>query len=120
MSDFDAQVMNSVKKYMNIDLVIKEIKEICIKDVKQNIEIQSPELFINFNEIYKELTLMMKNFEKTINTIEKKVKKLVESSTLTNDVYQIRDEMKVIKSKLNKLSINFKNFSKIGELLSEE
>lgn len=85
---------------------VEGIKNEVMKDVEKNIKDLSPELLTNFNMIYQELTGMMKDFRVTVNSIEKKSKKLFESSTLTEDVYKMRDEV-------NKMKEATKYFDKI-------
>jgi len=112
--------------FSHIDIVKKrkEFVEGVTKEVLESINEKltemTPDLMTDFNCIYQELTRMMKDFQKTINAIENKTKKLIESSSLTQDVYSIRDEMKVIKKKLDKLNSGLKGFSRLSEVISEE
>jgi hypothetical protein len=74
------------------------------KYIKEN----NPDLLTNFNLLYQEFSVMTKDFQKTILTIEKKLKKLIESSSLCEDVLYVRDELKVVKKKLDKLNSGIK------------
>jgi|HubBroStandDraft_2_1064218.scaffolds.fasta_scaffold00031_4 predicted nuclease with TOPRIM domain len=98
------------------DSVHKEVLEKLEKNIKE----MTPELLCSYNSVYQELTTMIKDFDKQIKSTEKKTKKLFESSTLTEDIYKMRDEMKVIKKKLDKLNSGLKNFSRLSDAMTEE
>lgn len=114
------EIMTIVKKYMNIDGIIYDVKKQALNDIQEVLNSQRPEILVDFNIIYQELTLMMNEFKKTVLDIEKKTKKLFESSTLTEDVYKMRDEMKVIKKKLDKVNKGFKVFAHLANLTEKE
>jgi len=99
---------------------VESIKNEVIKEASKNIQELNPDLMINYNIIYQEISMLMKDFEKTVHTVEKKVKKLFESSTLAEDVYKMRDDMIKIKKKLDKINNGFKGFSKMSAILEEE
>ncbi len=116
----EQEIMKIVKKYMNIDGIVYDVKKQALHDMQEVLNSQRPEILIDFNIIYKELTMMMNEFRKTVNEVEKKTKKLFESSTLTEDVYKMRDEMKVIKKKLDKVNRGFKMFAKFANFTDLE
>src|SRR5580692_6656949 len=91
-----------------------------LEKLEKNIKEMTPELLCSYNSVYQELTTMIKDFDKQIKSTEKKTKKLFESSTLTEDIYKMRDEMKVIKKKLDKLNSGLKNFSRLSDAMTEE
>jgi hypothetical protein len=68
--------------------------------VKEN----NPDLLVNFNILYQNLTIEMKHMQDVVNNIEKKAKKVFESSSLCEDVYSMRDELKVLKKKMDKFN----------------
>lgn len=107
-------ILKSRKEFVNS--IQNEIRDNIDHYIKQN----NPDLLINFNIIYQEISRMVKDFEKTINSIERKTKKLFESSSLTEDVYKMRDEMKSIKKKIDRLNSGLKKFSTLGASLDEE
>lgn len=87
--------------------------------IEQNLREMKPDLLVNFVDTYKQITSMMKEFEKTIKYIENKTKKLFESSSLAEDVFKMRDEMKVLKKKLDKLNSGLKGLSKLSNVFEE-
>jgi len=76
--------------------------------IDDHIREKSPDLLVNFNQLYQELSLNMKHYDKQFASIEKKCKKVFESSSLTEDVYKMRDEMKEIKKTLAKFQTTMK------------
>ena len=105
---------------VDFDTLAAQVYEDTVNKVESHLKTLTPDLLVNFNTVYQELTRMMKDFQKTINEIEKKTKKLFESSSLTEDVYKMRDEMKNIKKKLDKLNAGFRNFSKLSSAIEED
>jgi hypothetical protein len=99
------------------DSIADQIFEDVNDRIKKNIESMTPDLLVNFNELYIKLTDIIKTQQKVIHDIEKKFKSIIQSSCLTEDVYKIRDEMKVIKKKIDEVNLGFKNFAKCGEIL---
>jgi len=104
---------------VNFGRIEREITLNIITKVNEHLKNQNPDLLLNFNEMYKELTLMMKEFKNQISVTDKKLKKVFESSSLTEDVYKIRDEMKVIKKKLDRLNAGFRGFNKLSKALDD-
>lgn len=100
--------------------IANEIFEEVSSRINRNIESLTPDLLTNYTMTHQEITIQMKQFEKTINMVEQKCKKLFESSSLTQDVYSLRDEMKVIKKKLDKLNSGLKGISKLQEALKDD
>lgn len=106
-------------KVFDPHILATQIYEDVSNKIQCNIRELTPELLINFNDLYKEISLMFGSITKTLENIEKKSKKLFESSSLTQDVYNMRDEMKVIKKKLDKLNNGLKGFAKLQESLKD-
>lgn len=108
ISAFDPHAL-SEQIYQDVnDRVMTNLKEI------------RPDLLVNFNILYQDTSIQIKEIQKISDTIEKKSKKLFESSSLTEDVFKIRDEMKVLKKKLDKLNHGFKSFSKLSVCIEED
>lgn len=75
-----------------------------ISKIDSHIKNNSPDLLVNFNMLYQDLTHTLKAQQVVISNIEKKAKKVFDSSSLAEDVYKLRDEMKAIKKKLDKFN----------------
>jgi len=88
---------------LKIEICEHVYKEL-INKIDNHIRDKNPELLTNFNTLYQNLTIEMKSFQTTIAHIEKKSKKLFESSSLCEDVYSLRDEVKVLKKKMDKFN----------------
>lgn len=99
-----------------VEGVTKEVLE----NINNNIKDLTPDLMVNFNMVYRELTTMIKNHDKTVQSLERKSKKLFESSNLTEDVYKVRDEVKLLKKKIDKLNSGLKGFARLGDLIADE
>jgi septation ring formation regulator EzrA len=97
--------MDIVKKRKEF---VQGVYEDVMKQIENRLKEMTPDLLTNFNMLYQELTQNMNEFQKTINVIEKKSKKVFESSTLCEDVYKMRDEMKAMKKKLDKFNSGIK------------
>lgn len=112
--------------FTHIDIVkkrkeyVEDVTKNVLENINNNLKDLSPELMINFNMVYKELTTMIKEHDKIVKSLEKKSKKLFESSTLTEDVYTVRDEVKLLKKKIDKLNSGLKGFARLGDLISED
>jgi len=112
--------------FSHIDIVksrrefVEKIKLEVLETVMGKIKEMTPDLLVNYVDTYKQLTFMINEFDKTIKTIEKKSKKLFESSSLTEDVYKMRDEMKALRKKIDRLNAGLKGFSRISNVLDED
>lgn len=84
------EVQKSLKKY-------EEKQQSEIKELKKLITDKDPGLLKDYSKIHEEICKRSEEFDKKIKLIDTKLKKLVESSTLCEDVYGLRDEMKELK-----------------------
>lgn len=82
--------------------VLAKIEE-NLKKLDNPLIIEFQDLVSNFNELYKETQILLKNHDKTIDSIEKKSKKLFNSSSLAEDVFKLKDDIKSYEKKLDKL-----------------
>lgn len=92
-------IYNEVYDYM------KSEKEKMFTQIEKYRKENSPELLEDFRTMYQELTILTKSIEVSFNEIKIKSKKVFDSSTLCEDVFKIKDELKEIKRtnlKLNK------------------
>lgn len=92
-----------------------ELEERILKRVKEELKAQiryeilddihqiEPDLMINFQETYKETTQMIKQFQSDFLHIHKKMNKVVNSPSLYQDVYRMRDEIIEIKKLLHNI-----------------
>ncbi len=87
-----------------IDDFYKLITQKIIEDVYEKIKENDPSILINFEECYKETTLLINSMKDDFNSLSKKMKKIIDSSSLYDDVYKMRDEIIEIKKMLEKLS----------------
>jgi|GEM_PF-1899542 len=74
--------------------------------IEENIQQINPELLVNFTHLYQHIENLIREHDDTIKSIEKKSKKIFESSSLAEDVYKLRDEV-------NKMKEATKYFAKI-------
>jgi transcriptional regulator of heat shock response len=85
---------------------LKTFEEILIEKIKQEVikEIADCDktLIGNFTETYQETIRMIENFQETFWDLNKKMKKIVDSGSLYEDVYKMRDELIEIKKLLEK------------------
>ena len=72
------------------------------KDIQDNIKKANPDLLTNFNLLHKEISIEFDTYKKEFNKMDRKVKKCVDSTTLYQDVYKIKDELKKLKDIQNK------------------
>lgn len=75
----------------------KCIKDQILQEIVKNIERNDVDLLANFQMAYKEITLMTNEIQKTFGAFEKKMKKIIDSPSLYEDVYKMRDELIEIK-----------------------
>lgn len=92
--------------------LVKEISNTVKKEIDAHIKECEPDLLVSFGDIYKELTRMIQDFDSTVKDIEKKAKKVFESSTLTEDVYKMRDDLAELKKSVMKFNANVKKIFK--------
>lgn len=98
--------------------IASQIHEEVVGRVTRSIASMDADLLLDFKKVHKNLVLDIKRMENLCSTIEDKLGKLFESSSLTEDVYKLRDEMKEINKKLYKVNANFKNFYKMSEIMN--
>jgi hypothetical protein len=112
--------------FSHIDVVksrkewVKKIAEEIKIDIDKHIEDKNPELLTNFHMIYGECENLLKQSTKIINSVEKKVSKLFDSSNLAEDVFKMRDEMKKLRQKLDKFNKALKSFSTLSLCLDDD
>ena len=102
------------------DKFFSKIEEEIKKNINKYIEEKNPDLLTNFSLLHQEITMLIKEHQKTINFIEKKAKNIFESSSLAEDVFKMRDELKIVKKKMDKLNSGLKGFARIGDLISQD
>ena|SRR6202522_1230163 len=107
--------------FTHIDIVKKrkEFVESVHKEVwdkiRENLNDTNPELLTSFTHLYQECTLLTKAMEKQMAQIEKKTKKIVESSSLCEDVYKLRDEVCALKKKIDKFNSSIRKLANMAE-----
>ena len=87
-----------------IDDFYKLITQKIIEDVYAKIKENDPSILIDFHECYKETTSIIQIMREDFDRLSKKMKKIVDSPSLYDDVYKMRDEIIEIKKMLEKLS----------------
>jgi len=102
------------------DGICNQMHDELLLKISKSIDSMTPDLLVNFNQVYQELTCMIQNQAQIIHDIERKFKKLFDSSSLTEDVYKMRDEMKVLKKKLDKINSGFKLFARSSKVLEDD
>ncbi len=116
MQKIDGRLFDNMVKRVNFENLEKEITTNIVNKINSQI---SPEILTNFNVLYQESTNLLNILQENVWKIEKKAKKCVDSTALYEDVYKIRDEMKIIKKKLDKLNRGFKSFGKLSEWIED-
>lgn len=87
-----------------IEKFYKTIMAKIIKDFHSHIEDNGPELLINFNELYIETTRMIQIMQKDFDNLSRKMKKIIDSKSLYEDVYKMRDDLIEIKRIVDRVS----------------
>lgn len=90
---------NELKEFF--DKITKGITTQIYKNIQKN----NPEMLEDISESYKEMTLLVRHTEELFISMEKKLKKLINSPSLYEDVYKMRDELIEIKNMLKKKDI---------------
>lgn len=88
----------------HIEDFYKTITAKIIEDVENHIRKNDPSLLINFEEAYKETTTIIQIMREDFNVLSKRMKKVIDSTSLYEDVYRMRDDLVEIKKLLSKLS----------------
>ena len=106
------QLMDRFLRSINWETFSKEF-QLCVADnvlrkIKQELDEKDPILLQNFSKLYDEFKEIHVEIDKKIKAIDKKLKKLTDSESLCEDVYKLRDEMKNIKSFVNKFEAKAK------------
>lgn len=86
------------------EMFAESIKQELMKEICSKLEMNDVNLLANFEEAYKEITMMTKEIQNTFRSFEKKMNKIVSSPSLYEDVYKMRDELIEIKKLLQKNS----------------
>lgn len=76
--------------------------------IKKELNEKDPILLQNFSKLYEEFESIHKEIDRKMKIIDKKLKKLTDSESLCEDVYKLRDEMKNIKSFVEKFEAKAK------------
>lgn len=87
-----------------IDDFYKLITNKIIEDIYEKLKNNDPGILINFEEVYKETTILLNTMKEEFHSLGKKLKKVVDSTSLYEDVYKMRDEMIEIKKMLEKIN----------------
>jgi hypothetical protein len=82
----------------------KTITSKIIRDVNAHIRKADTGLLVDFQEVYKETTSIIQIMRDDFNVLSKRMKKIIDSTSLYEDVYKMRDELIEIKKMLKKLS----------------
>lgn len=129
MNPFDDQrerlnfnIMKSFLESHKFSQFQKELTEKLAYEIEQkiheNLKTCTPELLVNFTQVYRDLSLNFKEINKMMKDIEKKSKKIFQSSSLTEEVFKIRDDVKEITKKLDRLTNGIKKIF-VTEQISE-
>jgi hypothetical protein len=67
------------------------------KDLQDKLRTHNPDILTNFDLLHKEICIEFDTYKREFHKMDKKVKKCVDSTTLYQDVYKIKDELKKLK-----------------------
>jgi hypothetical protein len=70
------------------------------QEVIRTMSSQTPDLLLNFQVLHDEIALNTKEMLSSFKNIERKLKKIIDSPSLYEDVYKMRDELIEIKKLL--------------------
>lgn len=95
--------MNNKLPEKNLEEFFKLISDKIFQQVIERMSTQTPDLLINFQSLHDEILLNTKQLINSFKDIDKKLKKIVSSPCLYEDVYKMRDELNEIKKTIKQL-----------------
>ena len=111
--EFTGRLEESLKSYVK-ELHEEDVKRTNRKALEYQKKIETllaekdPNLLKSIDDDFKVLKKTLSDFANAEKAIEKKLKKLVDSSSLCEDVYRMRDEMKAFKKEFEAYSLKMK------------
>lgn len=97
------RLVDAMTKSDTLEEAIAAITDKIIEEVYKRIRKNTPELMMDISESYKETTRLIHHIQETFLPLERKLKKIVDSPSLYQDVYKMRDELLEIKKLLEKM-----------------
>jgi len=95
----------------------KRAFDAAFNEVKQRLENHivtlNPDLLTNFQKLHQDILDLLLEMNKKFKSMQEKYSKLFESSSLAEDVFKMRDEMKDIRNKMGSFNKGIKALSKL-------